>query len=227
MNTNTTIDSAPLIEGDEDHDAAYDDHYGLLNNETTLTIANTCKNHATTCAFFSASKSYFSELAHIFSVKFLAFVSIYAFFISGGSYSLVTVISLPLFKQMGISASQQQLYTSIIRSPKAMKPFVGVVSDLFPIMGYNIRYIALFAILIGCSASLVLLRKYPLVDITMEQDPNDMSSAETIADTIIVPCFVAICSVSISLLYHWHVIRNNIAHMCVSLNLFFMLCTST
>jgi len=139
MNTNTTIDSAPLIEGDEDHDAAYDDHYGLLNNETTLTIANTCNNHATTCAFFSASKSYFSELAHIFSVKFLAFVSIYAFFISGGSYSLVTVISLPLFKQMGISASQQQLYTSIIRSPKAMKPFVGVVSDLFPIVGYNIR----------------------------------------------------------------------------------------
>ena len=137
--TNTTIDSAPLIEGDEDHDAANDDHYGLLNNETTSTIANTCKNHATTCAFFSASKSYFSELAHIFSVKFLAFVSIYAFFISGGSYSLVTVISLPLFKQMGISASQQQLYTSIIRSPKAMKPFVGVVSDLFPIVGYNIR----------------------------------------------------------------------------------------
>ena len=31
--TNTTIDSAPLIEGDEDHDAANDDHYGLLNNE--------------------------------------------------------------------------------------------------------------------------------------------------------------------------------------------------
>jgi len=54
--TNTTIDSAPLIEGDEDHDAANDDHYGLLNNETTSTIANTCKNHATTCAFFGDTK---------------------------------------------------------------------------------------------------------------------------------------------------------------------------
>jgi hypothetical protein len=217
MNSNTTIDPAPLIEGDEDRDAANDDHYGLLNNESTLIIANTCNNHATTCAFFGDTKSYLSELAYIFSVKFLSFVSIYGFFISGGSYSLVTVISLPLFKQMGISASQQQLYTSIVRSPKAMKPFVGVVSDLFPIMGYNMRYIALFAILIGCSASLVLLRKYPLVDITMEQDPNDTSSAETIADTIIVPCFVAICSASISLLYHCHVIRNNIAHMCVQI----------
>ena len=103
MNTNTSIDSAPLIEGDEDRDAANDDHYGLLNNESTLIIANTCNNHATTCAFFGDTKSYLSELAHIFSVKFLSFVSIYGFFISAGSGCyLVTVISLPLFKQMGI-----------------------------------------------------------------------------------------------------------------------------
>ena len=227
--TDTSIDPAHLIDGDEDSDAAKDDHYGLLNNETTLTIANTCNNHATTCAFFGDTKVYLSELAHIFSVKFLAFVSIYGFFISAGSGCyLVTVISLPLFKQMGISASQQQLYTSMIRSPKAMKPFVGVVSDLVPIMGYNIRYIALFAILIGCSATLVLLKTYPLVEITMEQGPNDTPSAETIADTIIVPCFVAISSVSISHLYH--VIRNNCSHVCAnclnSLSIFFMLCIS-
>ena len=164
-----------------------------------------------------ATQRYLSELAHIFSVKFHAFVSIYGFFISGGcGCYLVTVISLPLFKQMGISASQQQLYTSMIRSPKAMKPFVGVVSDLVPIMGYNMRYIALFAILIGCSASLVLLKTYLLVEITMEQGPNDTPSAETIADTINMPCFVAISSVSISHLYH--VIGNNTARVCANFN---------
>ena len=215
MSTDTSIDPAPLIEGDEDSDADNDDHYGL-NYESKLIIANNCNTHATTCLFFGATKSYLSELARIFSVKFLAFVSIYGFFISGGSYNLVFTISLPLFKQMGISASRQQLFTSMLISPRAMKPFVGVVSNLFPIMGYNMRYIALFAILIGCSASLILLKTYPLVENTMEQGPNDTPSAETIADTIIMPCFVAISSVSSSHLYH-HVNGTNIAHVCANL----------
>jgi hypothetical protein len=136
----TSIDPAPLIEGDEDSDADNDDHYGLLNNESTIIIANTCNTHATTtCVFVGDTKSYLSELAYIFSVKFLAFVSIYGFFISAGSYNLVFTISLHLFKQMGITASRQKLFTSMLISPRAMKPFVGVVSDLFPIMGYNMR----------------------------------------------------------------------------------------
>jgi hypothetical protein len=216
MTADPLIDPAPLLEGDEIRDAANDDHYVLLNNESTLSTANNCNTHATTCVFVGTTKVYLSELAQIFSVKFLAFVSIYGFFISAGSYNLVFTISLPLFKQMGTNASRQQLYTSIIRSPKAMKPFVGVVSDLFPIMGYNMPYIALFAILIGCSASLVLLKMYPLVENTMEQGPNDTPSAETIADTIIMPCFVAISSVSSSHLYH-HVNGTNIAHVCANL----------
>jgi hypothetical protein len=231
MTADTSIDPAPLIERDEDSDADNNDHYVLLNNESTLSTVNTCNTHATTtCAFFGATKVYLSELAQIFSVKFLAFVSIYGFFISAGSYNLVFTISLPLFKQMGTNASRQQLYTSIIRSPKAMKPFIGVVSDLFPIMGYNMRYIALFAILIGCSASLVLLKTYPLVENTMEQGPNDTPSAETIADTIIMPCFVAISSVSSSHLYH-HANGTNIAHVCANLLNFspnqYCLCIST
>jgi len=45
---------------------------------------------------------------------------------------------------------------------------------------------------------------------------NDTSSAETIADTIIMPCFVAISSVSISHLYH--VIGNNTARVCANFN---------
>ena len=86
MTADTSIDPAPLLEGDEIRDAANDDHYGLLNNESTIIITNTCNTHATTtCAFFGTTKVYLSELAQIFSVKFLAFVSIYGFFISAGS----------------------------------------------------------------------------------------------------------------------------------------------
>ena len=47
----------------------------------------------------------------------------------------------------------------MIISPFALKPFIGVASDLFIIRGYNKRYLALLSILIGlvgCSTLLVL-----------------------------------------------------------------------
>jgi hypothetical protein len=36
MTADTSIDPAPLIEGDEIRDAANDDHYVLLNNESII-----------------------------------------------------------------------------------------------------------------------------------------------------------------------------------------------
>jgi hypothetical protein len=50
----------------------------------------------------------------------------------------------------------------------------------------------------------------------MEQGPNDTPSAKTIAETIIMPCFVAISSVSSSHLYHVTG-TNTFAHLCANL----------
>ena len=73
--------------------------------------------------------------------------------------TLLWTVGLPLFKELGISASRQQLYTTMIISPFALKPFIGVASDLFPINGYHKRFLALFSImtgLLGCITLLVL-----------------------------------------------------------------------
>ena len=193
MDSGPSIDQSPLI-GDDEHNAGNTNaiiHQNGLHEESTFS-AN-AYNHAPDPCVGGSTKLYLSDLSQIFSVKFLSLMAIFGFFISGGSYFLVTVISLPLFRQMGIGASRQQLYTSMLRAPRAMKPFIGVVSDLFPVLCYNKRYYAMFAILIGISASLVLLKTYPRVDIVMQEGSNDVpGSAETIADQIIVPCFVAI-----------------------------------
>ena len=71
--------------------------------------------------------------------------------------TLLYAIGLPLFQQLGIDAARTQLYTTVILSPYALKPFVGVASDLIAIKGYHKRYFALGSILIGLVGCVSLL----------------------------------------------------------------------
>ena len=96
-----------------------------------------------------STKNYFNEISKYFTPKFLSWLAISQFCVNGGIFTLVMSLSLPIFQQLGVSASRQQLYTTMMLSPWAMKPFIGVASDLFPIMGYNKRFFALYAIMIG------------------------------------------------------------------------------
>eukprot|EP00581_Thalassiosira_minuscula_P012811 CAMPEP_0183716478 /NCGR_PEP_ID=MMETSP0737-20130205/10381_1 /TAXON_ID=385413 /ORGANISM="Thalassiosira miniscula, Strain CCMP1093" /LENGTH=646 /DNA_ID=CAMNT_0025945757 /DNA_START=224 /DNA_END=2165 /DNA_ORIENTATION=+ len=108
----------------------------------------------------TSTKTYFAELSSFFSWKFLSWLAIDQACVGGGSFALVTALSLPLFKELGIGAARQQLYGSMIMSPWAMKPFIGVASDLFPIRGFNKRYLAVYSILIGVIGCVVLLVLY-------------------------------------------------------------------
>lgn len=186
-----SIDPSPLL-GDNTHTPPPTNEI-VHDAPKESTLCDNVNDHTPT-GIFSSTKLYLFELSRIFSGKFLSWLAIYGCCISGGSYKLVTAISLPLFKQMGISASRLQLYTSMIKSPRAMKPFIGVTSDLFPLMGYNMRYVALVAILFGFAASFVLIRIIPLADIEKQEGPNAVP-LKTIADWILV-CFVAISGMS-------------------------------
>lgn len=98
---------------------------------------------------------------------------------------LLWSVSLPLFKELGIDASRQQLYTTMMTSPFALKPFIGAASDMYPIFGYNKRYLALCSILfgfLGCSAVLVIYQS----DFA-SQGPL---AVERLADLIVI-CFFA------------------------------------
>lgn len=98
-------------------------------------------------------------------------------------------VALPLFKELGIDASRQQLYTTVMTSAFALKPFIGSASDLFPIWGYNKKYLALSSILVGfvgASAVLVIYHSGS-ASTAISQGPT---AVEHLADLIII-CFFA------------------------------------
>jgi len=99
-------------------------------------------------------------------------------------------LGLPLFKELGIDASRQQLYMTMIFAPWAMKPFIGVASDLFPIRGYNKRYFALYSILIGLVGCCVLLGLYQSgsAEAAIAAGPE---AVQSFADWIVI-CFTAV-----------------------------------
>jgi len=131
-------------------------------------------------------KIYFADLSSFFSWRFLSWLAIQNFAMYGGVSALVMSVSLPLFKEMGIDASKQQLYSTMTLSPFALKPFIGVFSDLFPIKGYHKRYIALISILIGligCSTLIALYHNRNAKEAALDPD-----TAYRLSDLLVI-CF--------------------------------------
>ena len=71
---------------------------------------------------FASTRQYFVDLKGYFGWPFLTWLAIENCMISGGIFALVMALSLPLFKSLGVDASRQQLYSTLIFSPWAMKP---------------------------------------------------------------------------------------------------------
>lgn len=198
------IDPSPLI-GDADDAEARDDASGNGSSQKSSGAAggesssetggdNAEAPHApqppTWRHPIKSTRTFFQELAGFFSWKFLSWLAIDQCCVSGGVFALVMALGLPLFKELGIGASRQQLYMSMMMSPWAMKPFIGVASDLFPIQGYNKKYFALYSIvigLLGCSLLLGIFHSGTL-DSAVQQGPD---AVQHLADIIVI-CFTAV-----------------------------------
>lgn len=207
MNTAPSIDPSPLlVDGRRNSSTIELDGHNNIDNDNDEVDATTTESTSlftsgrnvnfggssqrpsriTSSAYYNSTKLYFTNLSGYFTVKFLGWLGINMCFISGGAFSLVMALSLPLFKGLGIDASRQQLYMSLITAPWAMKPFIGVASDLFPICGYNKRYFALFAILIGMMGCLALL----VISSSSSQSQSSLTD-DSLTDLIVI-CFTAV-----------------------------------
>ena len=166
-------------------DSSSYNHVDDVNHNEVLSYHNV----ATTWLHpYSSTKLYIHDLSENFTAKFVAWLAIYNCFIIGGTIDLQLAMSLPLFKALGISASRTQLYISMQTAPWAMNSIVGVMSDLFPLLGYHKRYLASLANLIGiagCSALLVISSKTDIALLDGE------ASNQTLADCIVI-CLIAV-----------------------------------
>jgi hypothetical protein len=144
------IDPSPLIANDLiGHDA---DGAAGLNEQEMANLPERGDSENSTPSWHhpvQSTKDYFNSLSSYFTPKFLSWLAVCQFCVNGGIFTLVMALSLPIFQQLEVAASRQQLYTTMMLSPWAMKPFIGVASDLFPILGYNKRFFALYSIMIG------------------------------------------------------------------------------
>ncbi len=187
------IDPSPLIGDGEQATRHADEHDTEAHKESTGDDDDEPLHapHPPTWRHpITSTKTFFNELSGFFSWKFLSWMAIQQCCVSGGSFALVMALGLPLFKELGIGASRQQLYMSMVMSPWAMKPFIGVASDLFPIQGYNKRYFAVYSILIGLLGCSVLLGLFHSgsAESAIQQGP---SAVQRLADIIVI-CFTAV-----------------------------------
>lgn len=136
-----------------------------------------------------STQNYFADLSSVFGWRFLSWLAIQNLTMYGGVSALVYSVSLPLFKEMGIDASKQQLYSTMTLSPFALKPFIGVFSDLFPIKGYHKRYLALISILIGLGGCLALIALYH--NRNAKEAAQDPDTAYRLSDLLVI-CFFCI-----------------------------------
>jgi hypothetical protein len=129
---------------------------------------------------YRSTKLYITELSGHFSAKFLTWVALTSCF---RSTFLIDVLALPLFQKLGIGASKKAIYASIVDAPMAMKPLIGVASDLLPIMGYNKRYAALLAILAGVVGGSVLIGIISMLNDIVKMEELSM---KTFTDWIVI-----------------------------------------
>jgi hypothetical protein len=142
-----------------------------------------------------AIDTYLSRLANAFTHQFLSWLTVQHFTLNGGVECILYSITLPLFKGLKIDASRQQLYTTVMSSAFALKPFTGIASDLLYIRGYNKKYLALSSIVIGfCGAlsAVTLYKTKSVSDAITKTTTYSVEEAQQLANWFIV-CFFTMC----------------------------------
>jgi hypothetical protein len=183
------IDPSPLMSYEERDASSANTTLTDFQNAANLNNQNDVHNARSWRHPIVSTHAFLSHLSSSFSWQFLAWLGIDHLTMNGGIMPLLWSVSLPLFKELGIDASRQQLYTTMMTSPFALKPFIGAASDLFPIWGYNKRYLAICSVLIGflgCSAVLAIYHS-GAASIAVFHGPL---AVERLADLIVI-CFFA------------------------------------
>ena len=116
MEVEDGIDPSPLIVDEDGHNLSPDSQRD--NPSVSLNGVQTSPDGDATFSWrlqpLRSTTAYFSLLSSIFSRKFLSWLAISYFTLHGGIMTLLWLLPLPLFTDLGIGASRQQLYTTVI-----------------------------------------------------------------------------------------------------------------
>jgi len=102
-------------------------------------------------------KNYYIRLRDAFTLKFIILLFITQCFVKGIVFVVFVQGVFPLLKDMGIGASDIQLYGALAMSPWVIKPLFGVISDLVAIGGYHKRYWMLGSTIVGIIGAVMMV----------------------------------------------------------------------
>lgn len=94
----------------------------------------------------------FALLQQHFGCRFLIMLFAAQHLIKGFMKTLTDQPQQFIYASYNIPAPQMQIYTGVVGLPWAMKPLVGLVSDMFPIFGFHKQPYLAFSVLVGFGA---------------------------------------------------------------------------
>jgi folate/biopterin transporter len=92
--------------------------------------------------------------------NFAALLAINYFFGKGYGYNVGLPALLPIFKDLGLGVSQYQKYYTVAQIGWSIKPLLGVLSDLRPILGFHKRWYLMLSCFVGL-VSLIAVQLFP------------------------------------------------------------------
>jgi len=106
---------------------------GLLREIDTGKVDDTSEH----CDFTLGMKPFLTKLEGNFGYKLLWLLFGAQFLVKGFAFGLIGKAEPYMYKMHHVPAGQMQVYQGVTALPWAMKPIIGLVSDIFPIGGYN------------------------------------------------------------------------------------------
>lgn len=111
---------------------------GLIpsHNFKPLDHADVERNQRSSCV----PKSFYDNLKHVFGSRFLVLLFLVQFCIKGVVYQIVRRGLFPLLKELNVEATLVQLYLNVAMSPWALKPVLGIASDVLMVRGKSKKH---------------------------------------------------------------------------------------
>ncbi|KAF8821326.1 BT1 family protein [Cardiosporidium cionae] len=96
--------------------------------------------------------------------RFVMLLASVYFGIKGVVYYFAYYVELPYYRQAQLSGPVQELNSAIATTPWSLKGLVGVVSDVFPLLGYHKRTYMIISSIVGTAAA-ISLSFYPIENV--------------------------------------------------------------
>lgn len=93
--------------------------------------------------------SYWDMIENVLSIRFVIFLLFSQLLGKGMLFRIVQGLLLPIFKSLSVDGATLQMYSVAIMMPWAVKPLMGLASDLVLLGGYHKKYWLVLSCLLG------------------------------------------------------------------------------